>query len=98
MQSVTKILMTIITEQNLEKSIIKDLGQLGVNGYTIVEARGKGDSGIKSGTWMNDSNIQIELILDNKLAQKISNYISDTKRYKNYSMMIYFSEVNVLEL
>lgn len=98
MQTIEKILMTIITEQNLEKSIIMDLENLGVNAYTIVEARGKGGSGIKSGTWMNDTNIQIELILDDELAKKISNYISDTKKYKNYSMMVHSSIVNVLQL
>ncbi len=97
MKTVTKVMMTIITESNLEKVILHDLEELGVEGYTIVEARGKGDSGIKSGAWMNDSNIQIELILDNELATKIYNYISDTKKYDNYSMMVYLSEVNVLK-
>ncbi|MDQ7047671.1 MAG: hypothetical protein Q9M39_08650 [Sulfurovum sp.] len=97
METITKIMMTIITEQNLERSIIHDLEDLGVDGYTIIEARGKGDSGIKSATWMNDTNIQIELIVDDALASKIYNYISDTKKYDNYSMMVYLSEVKVLK-
>ena len=97
METITKVMMTIITEQNLEKSIIHDLEDLGVNAYTIIEARGKGDSGVKSGTWMNDTNIQIELILDSELATKIYNFISDTKKYDNYSMMVYLSEVKVLK-
>ena len=97
METITKVMMTIITEQNLEKSIIHDLEDLGVNGYTIIEARVKGDSGVKSGTWMNDTNIQIELIVDDALASKIYNYISDTKKYDNYSMMVYLSEVKVLK-
>jgi nitrogen regulatory protein PII len=97
METINKKMMTIITEQNLEKSIIHDLEGLGIEGYTIVQARGKGDSGVKSGTWMNDSNIQIELILDDSLAVKIYNYISDTKKYDNYSMMVYLSDVNVLK-
>ena len=97
METITKIMMTIITEQNLEKSIIHDLEDLGVTGYTIIEARGKGDSGIKSGTWMNDTNIQIELIVDNTLATDIYNFISDTKKYDNNSMMVYLSEVKVLK-
>ena len=97
METITKIMMTIITEQNLEKSILHDLEDLGVSGYTIVEARGKGDSGIKSATWMNDTNIQRELIVDNELATDIYNFISDTKKYDNYSMMVYLSEVKVLK-
>ena len=97
METITKIMMTIITEQNLEKSILHDLEDLGVNAYTIIEARGKGDSGIKSGTWMNDTNIQIELIVNDALATKIYNFISDTKKYDNYSMMVYLSEVKVLK-
>ena len=97
METITKIMMTIITEQNLEKSILHDLEDLGVNAYTIIEARGKGDSGIKSGTWMNDTNIQIELIVNDALATKIYNFIADTKKYDNYSMMVYLSEVKVLK-
>ena len=97
MVTITKMMMTIITEQNLEKAIIHDLEDLGVKGYTIIEAKGKGGSGIKSGAWMNDTNIQIELILDNELATKIYNFISDTKKYDNYSMMVYLSEVKVLK-
>ncbi len=97
METATKVMMTIITEQNLEKSILHDLKNLGVEGYTIIEARGKGGAGIKSGAWMNDTNIQIELILDDTLAKKIYNFISDTKKYDNYSMMVYLSEVKVLK-
>lgn len=97
METTTKVMMTIITEQNLEKIILRDFESLGVEGYTIIEARGKGGTGIKSGAWMNDTNIQIELILDNELATKIYNYISDTKKYDNYSMMVYLSEVKVLK-
>jgi len=89
MQTITKVMMTIITEQNLEKVILHDLEDLGVEGYTIVEARGKGGSGLKSGAWMNDSNIQIELILNDELATKIYNFISNSKKYDNYSMMVY---------
>ena len=35
--------------------------------------------------------------LDDALASKIYNYISDTKKYDNYSMMVYLSEVKVLK-
>lgn len=97
MQTTTKVMMTIITEQNIEKIILSDLENLGVEGYTIIEARGKGGTGIKRGAWMNDTNIQIELILNDALATKIYNFISDTKKYNNYSMMVYLSEVKVLK-
>ena len=97
MEVINRQMMTIITEQNLEKSIIHDLEELGVEAYTILEARGKGDSGVKNAMWMNDGNIQIELILDKELATKIYNFISDNERYDNYSMLVYLSEVNVLK-
>jgi len=90
-------MMTIITEQTLEKLIIHDLETLGITGYTIVEARGKGGSGVKGGAWMLDSNIQIELILDEDLAMRIYEFISDSNKYDNYSMMVYLSEVKVLK-
>jgi nitrogen regulatory protein PII len=97
METMRQVMMTIITEQTLEKVILHDLENLGVNGYTIVEARGKGSSGVKSGAWMIDSNIQIEIIVEKSLALEIYNFISDTKKYANYSMMVYLSEVDVLK-
>lgn len=97
MKTIKQKLVTIITEQNLEKGIIQDLESLGVEGYTIAEVKGKGGGGVKSGTWMNDSNIQIKLIVCDELATKIMAYVADTKKYRNYNMMVYMSEVITLE-
>ena len=41
MEKHVRRLLTVITEANLERSLIEDLRQLGARGYTITDARGQ---------------------------------------------------------
>ena len=43
-----RTLLTVITESVIEKNLTRDLNQLGVRGYTIVDARGQGRRGVRS--------------------------------------------------
>jgi hypothetical protein len=36
-------LVTVITEANLERDLVRELDALGVAGYTVSDARGRGD-------------------------------------------------------
>ena len=54
--------LTIITEASIEASLIDDFETLGVNGFTIVDARGKGRRGSRMGGWESNSNIRIEIM------------------------------------
>ncbi len=42
-------LLIIITESALEHELIKDVVKLGAHGYTITEARGRGNQGLRDG-------------------------------------------------
>jgi hypothetical protein len=88
-------LLTIITESVLEASLIKDIERLGAKGHTIMDVRGKGSKGLRSGGWDASANIRIEVICGDAVAESISAHLQE-KYYNDYAMVIYTSEVSVL--
>lgn len=88
-------LLTIVTEATLEASLIKDFEQLGARGYTITDARGKGDRGIRSASWDASANIRIEVICDATVSDKIVSHLKE-RYYSNYAMISYLLDVDVL--
>ena len=91
----TKKLLTIVTETAIENSILRDLDDLKVSGYTITNARGKGSRGIRNASWETSGNVRIEIVCDDEMSKRISTFIRE-KYYKNYAMIIYVSDVEVL--
>jgi hypothetical protein len=92
----TTILVTIFTEAALETSLIKDIERLGAPGYSITNARGKGSSGFRGASWEANSNIRVEVICDEAIAQKITAHLKETY-YENYAMVSFSNVVDVLK-
>lgn len=95
MQTNTRTLITIITEASLETKLSKELDAVGVHGYTITDARGKGARGARKADWDADSNIRIEVICSEILANAILDMLQK-KYYDNFAMITYSHEVQVL--
>jgi nitrogen regulatory protein PII len=93
--SFEKTLITIITEAVLETNITKKIEALGAHGYTVLDVRGKGQRGSRSGEWQVSSNIQIEVICTDNVAQTIVQHLQD-EYFSDYGMIVYQSQVNVL--
>ena len=89
--------LTIITEASIESSLVDDFESLGVRGFTIVDARGKGRRGSRMGGWDSSSNIRIEIICDADQANTISAFIKD-KYFETYAIVIYLSDSQVFRL
>ena len=89
--------LTIITEASIESSLLDDFESLGVNGFTIVDARGKGRRGSRMGGWETNSNIRIEIICDAELAKSLSTFLKD-KYFENYAIVMYISDSQVFRL
>lgn len=64
-------LLTIISETVLEDTLIDEITALGALGYTITDARGRGNHGLRSGNWRKDSNIRLDVIGDQALCDRI---------------------------
>lgn len=89
-----KTLLTIITEFSIEKTLTKELQELGALGYTITNARGRGSRGARRAQWDVESNIRIEVVCTPELAQKIAKQFQE-KYYDNFGMIMFSSDVSV---
>lgn len=88
-------LLTIITETALETHLTRDLEDLGAPGYTITNARGRGQRGVRRAGWEAESNIRVEVICDDETAQRIAQHLRK-HYYDNYAMILTLSDVEVL--
>jgi hypothetical protein len=88
-------LLTVITEAALENVLVKDFEALGVRGYTIIDARGKGSRGTRDATWGESSNIHVEIVCDEATATAIADHLQ-SRYYQDYAMILFVSEVAVL--
>jgi nitrogen regulatory protein PII len=88
-------LITVITESNLERDLIKEIESLGVGGYTITDARGRGDRGLRASHWGHSSNIRVEIACDTPLAEKLLARLRE-KYYEHYAMIMWVQDVEVL--
>ena len=90
-----RTLLTIICEAALESTLVREFGEHGARGYTITEARGKGDHGRRDAAWAPHANIRVEVLCDRATAMEIAQLLRE-RYYDNYSMIMYLSEVEVL--
>ena len=88
-------LLTIVTESALERDLVEDLEQLGVRGYTITDARGKGSRGTRRSDWAQAGNIRIEIVAETALAERVAAHLRD-RYYDHYAMILYMHDVSVL--
>lgn len=88
-------LLTVVTEAALESHLSRELDRLGAPGYTITNARGRGERGVRSSDWETESNIRVEVICDDATARRIADYLRE-RYYENYAMILSLSDVEVL--
>lgn len=90
-----RTLLTVITEAAIEESLLSDLEKLGVRGYTVTDARGRGGRGVRDATWGEVSNIRLEVICTRVLAELVLNHIQN-HYYANYAMVAFLQNIEIL--
>ncbi len=95
MSTEKRLMLTIVTESVIENALLADLDQLGVRGYTITDARGRGSRGVRDANWDEAANIRIEIICARPLAGVVLTYLQE-HYYANYAMVACAHEVEVL--
>lgn len=95
LQTEKRTLLTIFTEATVEHVLIKDMDRLGIRGYTISDARGKGSRGVRDAAWDESKNIRIEIICARPQAEAFLAHL-EIRYFSNYAMVACFSEVEVL--
>lgn len=95
MESHTRKLLTIVTEAALEATLTRDLDRLGVRGYTITDARGKGHRGVRDAGWDASSNIRVEVVCDDRTADAVAAHLQE-HYYADYAMILFVTNAQVL--
>ncbi|MDJ0335027.1 transcriptional regulator [Salinibacterium sp. G-O1] len=95
MHSHTRKLLTVITEAALEGTLVRDLDRLNAHGYTITDARGKGNRGVRDAGWEASGNIRVEVVCDAETATAIAAYLRE-HYYDDYAMILFMSDIAVL--
>jgi nitrogen regulatory protein PII len=90
-----RTLVTIVTESVLERQLTEELKQLGAHGYTIIEARGEGSRGTRAADWEHSTNIRLETICEQRVAEAIMTHLSRTY-YAHYAMIAFTQDVEVM--
>ena len=90
-----KTLLVIVAEAVLEKNLVRDARQRGVQGWTVSEVHGAGREGVREGDWEADRTIELRVICDEAVADTIAEHVLATYA-PHYSVAMYFSAVAVL--
>jgi len=95
MEQFPRRLLTVITEAVLERELIAELDALGVRGYTITDARGRGGRGRRQSDWAQEGNIRVEVVCEAALAERIAARLRE-RYYDHYAMILFLQDVSVL--
>ncbi len=95
MDLIKRKLVTIITEANLHNILVKDMKKLNFAGYTISEATGEGDRGVRQGDWEQNRNIRVEVVCEETKAHRLIEHLTETY-FQDYAMITFLSDVEVI--
>ncbi|WP_290651974.1 DUF3240 family protein [Aquisalimonas sp.] len=88
-------LLTVITEQALERQLVQCVMDHGARGYTLTEARGQGRRGVRSADFEQVGNIRLEVICEEDVARQIAETLHK-KYFDDFAMVLYLQDVEVL--
>lgn len=88
-------LVTIICEALAREQILSLLEEVGAHGYTLFQVEGKGARGARAGDIAEFANLQIEVILSEKVAEDLLEQL-ERDYFPRFAMVVYESEVGVL--
>lgn len=88
-------LVTIVCEAELETLLLPELARQGAHGYTLTEARGQGARGVRDGAWRASSNIRIEVLCDEAVAERLVEMLQ-ARFYADYGIVVFVIDVDVL--
>ncbi|WP_334136185.1 P-II family nitrogen regulator [Tepidimonas sp.] len=90
-----RTLLTVFAEAALEPLLVADMDRLGIRGYTISDARGKGGRGVRDASWDESRNLRLEIICARAQAEAFLQHLQ-ARYYAHYAMVAFLSEVEVL--
>ncbi|MDT8367760.1 MAG: hypothetical protein RQ745_01030 [Longimicrobiales bacterium] len=87
-------LVTLVVEPVLEDHVTRDLLELGATGFTVMEARGRGTRGIRTGD-IPGHNVRIETVVAKSVAERILTRVQE-KWFEQYAVIAWAHPVKVV--
>jgi hypothetical protein len=88
-------LLTVITEEALERPLGKIIRKAGARGFTVTEARGEGARGLRAPGVEKGANIRVEIICEATVAREIAE-ILHRQYFDDFAMVLYLQDVEVI--
>ena len=85
----------IIINSTFENKLIKILKSIGINGYTQINVRGDGTSGVQDGHSEGESNVMFIVVLANEVAENLIKNLN-TYRQMGHHIFVYTHDAEVL--
>lgn len=86
-------LVVIICEEALEPLLGPELLAAGAKGYSVSDARGRGNRGVRDARWSLSSNVRIEVLCNEQAAMRIMESV-DAKYCQHYGLVMYVHDVS----
>lgn len=90
-----KTLLVVTAEAVLEKTLVRDARERGVQAWSVSEVHGAGREGVREGAWEADRTIELKLICERAVADAVAEHVIATYA-PHYAVALYFAEVQVL--
>lgn len=95
MSQYPKKLLVIMAEAALERALVQDVKRMGAHGYTIYDVRGAGAGGEREGDWEADRTIEMKVICDTAVAERIAEFLLASYG-ADYGLSMFLADVTVL--
>jgi hypothetical protein len=90
----TKTLLVVVTEGALEKPLVRDARERGVQSWTVSEVHGGAREGVRDGYWEADRTVELKFVCDPAVADALAEHVVAAYA-PHYSVSLYLSEVRV---
>lgn len=94
MSEIRTKLVVLICEEALENIVLPELLAAGVKGYTVCDARGRGNRGVRDARWLLSSNVRIEMLCNEPVARHVVAMI-EAQYAANYGLVVYSVDADV---
>lgn len=90
-----KTLLVVVAEAVLERPLLRDARERGVQGWTVSEVHGAWREGERSGDWEAERTVRIELICEEAVAEALAEHVLAAYA-PHYSVALHLLPVGVL--
>ena len=88
-------LVTVICEALVREPLLRLLSEVGAHGYTLFDVEGDGRQGRRSGEIQEYANIQVEVIVQPEVAEKLLERLQK-EFFAKFAMVAYEADIHVL--